>query len=195
MSIVMETPFETTSVNDRIRIHISEDAMAVWVDFIPDMGQGQPLSTTHVDSLLQANNIVYGIRQEAILKAINEYTETKKQVESVLIAQGDEPVTEVPPYFEMWPRFDPRAKNGIDASANEQIDYREFSPFTIVPQNEYLAVLRPGTPGKNGVNVYGIELPFETAPEESITAGNNIRIEEQGTHAGLYSTVNGQLLL
>jgi hypothetical protein len=34
-----------------------------------------------------------------------------------------------------------------------------------------------------------------TVPEESITPGNNIRIEKQGIHAGLYSTVNGQLLL
>jgi uncharacterized protein (DUF342 family) len=197
MSIFMATPFEAENINDSricICISISEDAMEVWATFISDVGQVKPLSTAHVDSLLQASNIVYGICQEAILKAINEYTETKKQVERVLIAQGDEPVTEVPPYFEMWPKFDPRAKNGIDASANEQIDYREFSPFTIVPQNEYLAVLRPGTPGKNGVNVYGVELPFETVPEESIMAGNNIRIEEEGMYAGLYSTVNGQLL-
>jgi uncharacterized protein (DUF342 family) len=105
MSIFMATPFEVASVNDRIRIHISEDAMKVWANFMPDIGQGQALSIAHVDLLLQTNNIVYGIRQEAILKAINECTETKKPVESVLIAQGKEPITEIPPYFEMWPRF------------------------------------------------------------------------------------------
>jgi uncharacterized protein (DUF342 family) len=40
-----------------------------------------------------------------------------------------------------------------------------------------------------------MELPFELVPEQDITAGNNIRIEGQGTRAGLYSAVNGQLLL
>jgi uncharacterized protein (DUF342 family) len=192
----MATPAAVINVNDsRISIRVSEDAMEVWANFSPDIGLGKALTIATVDLTLQEYNIVYGIRADAILKAIDECTETKKPVKEVLIAQGKEPVTEVPPYFEMRPEFDPQTKNGIAVDASAQIDYRDISPFTIVQQNECLAVLKPGTPGQDGVNVYGMELPFQLVPEENITAGNNIRIEGQGTRAGLYSTVNGQLLL
>jgi uncharacterized protein (DUF342 family) len=192
----MATPVKPTVINDnRIRISISEDAMEVWANFAPDSGWGESLSAEYVNLVLRTNNVVYGVHEEAILKAIYECMKTKKPVEKVLIAQGDEPVTEVPPYFEMLPTFDPRAKNGINASVNEQIDYRQFSPFTIVQLNEYLAVLRPETIGHNGINVYGLELPFDIVPKENITAGNNIRVEEEGIHPGLYAATYGQLLL
>jgi uncharacterized protein (DUF342 family) len=192
----MATPIEAAHANNsRIRITISENAMEVRANFLPYPSLGEPLSPAYVDSALRADNIVYGIQEDAILKALDECSKTQKPVYNALIAQGSEPVNEIPPYFELRPKFDPRAKNGIDANVNEKIDFREFSPFTIVRKNEYLAVFKQGNAGQKGVNVYGAELPFQITPAGCITPGNNIRVEGEDARSGLYSTAQGQLLL
>jgi uncharacterized protein (DUF342 family) len=180
------------NVNDGgFDVTISDDAMTVWAEFIPARGTGRPVGLVQIDAVLAAWHITHGIQTKAVQQAAAECARTKEHLKKVLIARGTEPVDEVPPFVEMLRRFDPSKKNGIKENNQGNIDYREFSPFTIVRQNEYLAAQRPGNPGQKGRNVYGEELPFGVAPGRTIQAGKNIRVEKNGYYAARY----GQLLL
>jgi uncharacterized protein (DUF342 family) len=180
------------NINDGgFNVTISKDAMTVWGEFTPARGIGRPVGQEQINAVLAAYQIVHGIQIKTIQKAVSECAKTKAALKMVLVAQGTEPVAEVQPYMEILSEFDPGKKNGIREGAQGQIDFRQFSPFTIVRQYEYLAARRPGNPGKNGRNVYGEEMPFTVAPAKGIQAGKNICVEQNGC----FAAVHGQLLL
>jgi uncharacterized protein (DUF342 family) len=183
---------EVFNVDDgRISITILDNAMEVWGDFMPALGSGLPLTIGQTEAFLKSNDIVAGINWDVINKALADCAQTRQALTRILIAHGEPPVANIPVYFEMVPEFDPAQKNGIMEDENVQIDYREFSPFTIVEKGKRLAILCPEIPGKKGFTVYGAELPFEITPRDTIEAGKNIRVEERA----LYAASCGQLLL
>jgi uncharacterized protein (DUF342 family) len=183
---------EVFNVDDgRISITISDNAMEVWGDFMPALGSGRPLTIGQTAEFLKSNGVIAGINWDNINKALADCARTRQALTRILVAHGEPPVSNIPAYFEMRSEFDPSKKNGIVEDENAQIDYREFSPFTIVEQDTCLAILRPEIPGKKGFNIYGAELPFEITPHENIEAGKNIRVEERA----LYASCCGQLLL
>jgi uncharacterized protein (DUF342 family) len=165
--------------------------MEVWGDFMPALGSGRPLTVEQTAEFLKSNGVIAGINWDSINKALADCAQTRQAVTRILVACGEPPVSNVPAYFEMRPDFDPSKKNGIVDDENARIDYREFSPFTIVEKDTRVAILCPAIPGKKGFNIYGVELPFEITPHETIEAGKNIRVEERGLYASSY----GQLLL
>jgi uncharacterized protein (DUF342 family) len=183
---------EVFNVDDgRISITILDNAMEVWGDFTPALGSGRPLTIKQTEAFLKSNGVIAGINWDTINKALADCAQTRQALMRILIACGEPPVANVPAYFEMRPEFDPSKKNGIMEDEKARIDYREFSPFTIVEKDKRLAVLCPEIQGKKGFTVYGAELPFEIMPHETIEAGKNIRVEK---HA-LYAASCGQLLL
>ncbi|MDR3312393.1 MAG: FapA family protein [Spirochaetaceae bacterium] len=182
---------EVLDINDeRFHLTVSEDAMTVWAEFMPSRGSGPPIGLKQIDAMLAFEYIVHGIQEQVIRGAVAECAWAVAPFRLV-VARGTEPVAEVPPYVEMLSEFNPNKKNGIQESEKGQVDFREFSPFTIVRKDKYLAVQHPGNPGKDGCNVYGENLPFEIAPRKNIQAGKNIRIEKNG----YYAAKDGQLLL
>jgi uncharacterized protein (DUF342 family) len=188
----MEQQFMLLNDNDgRFSVTVSDDAMTAWGEFIPALKSGRPIVQAQIDVVLASNSIVYGIQTQAIQKAVERCARTASPLAMVPVALGIKPVNEVPPYVEMRPAFDPDKKNGITEDEKGQVDYHDFSPFTIVQADEFLAVRRPGNPGENGRNIYGEELPFEVVPRKDILAGKNIRNDKRG----YYAARAGQLLL
>jgi uncharacterized protein (DUF342 family) len=171
----------------KLVVSFSENDVELWADFIPPMGNVRPLSANNVGTMLQRLNVVYGIRWNAIEKALETCGQSRRQVKDILIAKGDPPENEVAEYFEVNPLLTPGGQKAEDSG---RVDYRARSPFIIVKKGQTLAKLRPRKQGKEGKNVHGMILPFAELRPEGLSCGTNTRTEGKF----IISEINGQLI-
>ena len=161
-------------------------------DFIPPVGAGEPLTLKVIHEFLGKLGVVYGLVDDAAIQAaLSQSAGEKQPARDVLIAKGDPPVNEVPPYFALNPRLVRGKKTPSPAGApNSRVDYRAYSPFVIVKKNQILARLRPPIAGKNGKTVCGKPIPYTTTPVSGVTGGDNTKTEGDAIIAG----VSGQFV-
>jgi uncharacterized protein (DUF342 family) len=179
--------------NGRLSVVFSEKDIEARADFFPPSGQGEPVSDEYIAAFLEKLNIVYGIKWGAIREAAMTCNLNKQPVTGILIAQGDAPVNEINEYFERNPHLqvaNTPVKDEKYPQGMAQIDYREYSPFIIVKQNQVLARLRPRKAGRDGRTVRGAAVPYKVIKTEGVEGGENTRREGQF----LIAAINGQLV-
>jgi uncharacterized protein (DUF342 family) len=174
----------------KILIRFSQDASKAWADFIPPQGGGAPLTGDYLLSQIEKLHIVYGLNWNTVKDTASLCNSEKRPVKDVLIALGNPPVKEVPEYFMKNPHLAEAKKPVPDKNRNDQIDYRAHSPFIIVNKDQVLAAKRPRVSGRDGKNVHGEVIPFETSSFEGVTGGANTRVTEKY----IISEINGQLV-
>jgi uncharacterized protein (DUF342 family) len=168
-------------------VSFSDDDLEARADFLPPMGKGEPITKEYINALLEKFNILHGVRWEDIEKAAMECNLNRKLVKDVVIARGDPPVDAVAEYFERNPHLGRPANTPEDTS---QIDYRAYSPFTIVKQGQILALLHPQETGQDGKNIHGTILPHRIVKPEGVTGGENTRFDGKS----IVAAINGQLV-
>jgi len=168
-------------------ISFSNSDLEAHADFNPSVLGGRPLGLEAVAQILQGINVVVGVCWEDIERALNECNTTRRKVRDVLIAKGEKPEAEITEYFEMNPVL---ANKHNEIDSNARINYRERSPFTIVKKGQILAKLRPLKPGKEGKDVHGAALPFETLHPEGAVGGDNTVTEADK----IVAAIHGQLV-
>lgn len=168
-------------------ITISEDHLCARADFYPPLGDGNPLNPDYIAAMLEKLSITYGIRWDAIQEAALECNLNRKIIKDVLIAQGDSPVEEILPYFELDSRF----KSSTPAYREEggRVDYRAISHFFVVKKDDYIAHYKEKVPGKEGKDIHGKTIPMPIRKMESIVPGKNTK----QTTDGIVATVDGRL--
>jgi uncharacterized protein (DUF342 family) len=174
-----------------IVISISEDAMKATADFLP-FPEHITLSKEDIEDILHASGITHGLLMDNLNYAALRCKRDKTIVPEVPAAIGLPPVAEIAAYYTLLPEYAEArkpCKEGEDQ--NVKVDYREYSPYTIVDEGALLATYTPKVPGILGSNVYGIDIPFEITSLSNICAGKNTRADETGIH----STICGQLLV
>ena len=155
-------------------------------DFIPPEGFGAPVTAEYIQKTLENHNIVYGIQHDEIHKAYTECLDGEI-VRNVLLAKGEVPINEVPEYLQINPYL------GISKEAIKKggaIDHRARSPFIIVKKDQVLAKLRERVPGKEGTNVHGETVAYNTKNPDGVSGGENTRMEGKQ----LLANISGQLL-
>jgi uncharacterized protein (DUF342 family) len=168
-------------------ITFADNDLEARLDFDSPPGKAAVLSPDHIASILDKLNIVYGIRWDAIQEAIFQYNTDKKPIKGLLAAKGDPPVTEVEEYFELNPHL---SQGLLPTEENNRIDYRSYSPFTIVRQNQILAWKRPRKIGRDGKNVHGINIPHGIIRPQGVSGGENTQTGEKS----ITTQINGQLI-
>jgi uncharacterized protein (DUF342 family) len=176
--------------NGKILIRFSQDDTEAWADFVPPQGGGRPLTNNYLLTQLDKFHIVYGLNWNTLKDTALQCNLEKKPIKDLLIARGDPPITEVTEYFMKNPHLAGAKKPIPDKKRNYQIDYRAQSPFIIVRKDQVLAVKKLRIPGKDGKNVHGETIPFETNSVEGVTGGANTRV----TDKYILSEINGQLV-
>jgi uncharacterized protein (DUF342 family) len=176
-------------------VTFTENDIEARADFFPPFGGGKPVSDEYITSLTEKFKIVYGVKWDAIKEAAAACNLNRRLVKDVLIAQGNAPVNEEGEYFERNPHLQvsnaPADNQAHDSSpGNKRIDYREYSPFIIVKQNQVLAKFRPRITGQHGKNVHGVVVPYKVIRKEGVEAGENTRFDGQF----LIAEINGQLV-
>ena len=155
-------------------ISFSNGDVEVYADFTPPASSGYPMDIEAVTSILEKLNVVHGVCWDDIRRTLDECNGYRFPVKNVLIAKGEAPENEITEYFELNPQLIRKARK-IDARA--RIDHREYSPFVIVKKGQTLAKLKPLKPGKDGINVHGLNMPFNIISPEGVSCGTNTRIE------------------
>jgi uncharacterized protein (DUF342 family) len=148
--------------------------MEAWADFIPPTTGGALINTRLINMVLDKLNIIHGLRWDLIRQAIQDCNRSYRLIKDVLIAKGEEPVNEISPFFALNPRLHPHPKL---PKGNARVDYRTYTPFIIVKKDQVLARLRPRREGKNGMNVHGETLPFQTIQPGGVRGGENTKTE------------------
>jgi len=178
------------SLNDgNISFLFSDNDLEVHADFLPPLMNGTPLNIKIITDILESVNLVYGVKWDAIELALEECNASRRQVRDVLIAVGESAEVEIAEYYELNHIFTKKKERKTDHK--ERIDYRDISPFTIVKKGQVLATLKPRRPGKEGMTVRGVPLPFGSITPEGVTSGTNTRIEGNT----IVAEIHGQLII
>jgi uncharacterized protein (DUF342 family) len=176
-----------------ISISFSNSNLEAYADFTPAIGSGHPMSINEIAEILGKINVIHGIHWDTIKYALEVCNSTRREVRDILIAQGDAPESEITEYFELAPAL---ARTNQQINKKTRIDYRERSPFTIVKKGQTLAEFKPRKLGKEGVNIYGVYLPFNIVQSEGVVGGGNTRTENDRIVAeihGQFINTNGLL--
>jgi uncharacterized protein (DUF342 family) len=177
----------------RVIITFTDNDIEARADFFPPVGGGEPVTGDYITMVLSKLNIVYGIDRDAIGKATLACNLNRRIIKNVLIARGDAPENEIGEYLERNPHLQASnlpAGGQAPPQGNARIDYRSYSPFIIVKQNQVLAKLRPAKVGRNGKNVHGLVVPYKAIRKEGVEAGENTLFDGQF----LTAKINGQLV-
>ena len=171
----------------RVKFVFSENDMDAYGDFIPAMGKGESLTEEYVNSLLEKMNIVHGIQQESIIKAINTCNSEKKIQNNVSIASGTPVQNEVAEYMQI----NPILVQGQAPSSGGKVDHRSLTPYIIVKKGMALAKQKSRKPGIDGTNIHGIKIPFKVLRPQSVEGGVNTRMDGKF----LLSEIDGQMIV
>jgi len=178
------------SLNDgNISFLFSDNDLEVHADFLPPLTNGTPLNIKIITEILENVNLVYGVKWDAIELALEECNASRRQVRDVLIAVGEKSEVEIAEYYELNHIFHKKPERKTDHK--DRIDYRDISPFTIVKKGQVLATLKPRRPGKEGMTVRGIPVPFGSISPEGVTSGTNTSVEGNS----IIAAIHGQLII
>jgi uncharacterized protein (DUF342 family) len=170
-----------------IMVTFSENDLEAWMDFIPLPGKEVFLTPDYIASILERLNIVYGVLWEAIQEAVLHHNTDKRPIKGLLVARGNAPETEIAEFFELNPHL---SQGLMPAERNDRVDYRSYSPFIIVKQDQVLAWKRPRKIGRDGKNVHDLIIPHGITRPEGVSGGENTLTGEKGITA----QINGQLI-
>jgi len=169
-------------------INFSIDELEAKADFIPPMGEGQPLTPDYISAILERVNIVYGVNWEQIQDAALQCNLDHHIVRDVIIARGDPAREEVTEYFEVDPQF--RKWPTLPDGDVPRIDWRELSPFIVVKKDQILARLIPLVKGTEGKNIHGTAIPKTIRHPEGATSGKNTRTQSDS----IIASCDGRLI-
>ena len=173
-------------VTDKLNISVTENKMEAWGCFTPPFDSSHSLTEETVLSLLHEQKIIFGIQNEQIQEALSLCNLERRTVNEVLLAKGTLPESEVAPYMQTNPLL---GRNNVPEISG-RMDYRAYSPFIIVKKGQSLAKQKPRKPGKEGKDIYGTPIPYGTIQPESVTGGENTRMEKDY----LIASIDGQMV-
>jgi len=177
--------------NGKIILTFLNNHTEVRGDFYPPSKGGKAITPEYITAVLERRHIRYGIQDDEINRAYEECINTNEVVRDVLMAQGDQPVDEIPSYLQLNPVLRGE-KETEPLSDSDMVDHRSRSPFRIIKKDMALAKQKRLKPGIEGRNVHGDSIPFNVAEVEGVLAGGeNTRMEDRY----LYSNINGQLVV
>lgn len=177
MGVENDGKITLTFLNNNLEVH---------ADFYPPLADGAPITGDYLRIMLESHNIIYGVQHDNINYAYNLCVDGGETVRNILIAKGDAPVNEIPEYMQL----NPFLGKSIELEEHETVDHRARSPFVIVKKGQALAKQKHRKPGVLGTNVHGENISFEVKKVETVSGGENTRMEGRF----LVSSINGQLV-
>ncbi|MDR3276907.1 MAG: FapA family protein, partial [Treponema sp.] len=184
----MKTEDSTATQHDgHLVVRFSENDIEAWADFIPPAGQGKFITSAYLEYLMEELNINYGIQWDDIQEKALLCNTGRQPIQGVLVARGEVPVNEVGEYYDPVPNLINRP---APTKNSEHVDYRNFSPFTIVKKDQVLAVFRPRIEGRDGKDVHSTVLPFKAINHPGVSSGKNTRADDKN----IIALIDGQLI-
>lgn len=173
-----------------VNLSISDDKMEAYLDIIPGGGGPESVDLAYIQSLLEAQNVQFGVNEET-LKQLAEKAVQKVRQDHVLVARGKLPVKGAPSYVRLKDRLFQSGTSRPRDMESHAVDYRMVSPFIMVQKGEPLGKKMQETPGTEGCNIFG---------EAVLPGKKEISQLEAGEHTHwkddvVYASVAGRFLL
>ncbi|MDR3336644.1 MAG: FapA family protein [Treponema sp.] len=173
--------------NGFFNLSFNANDLELWGDISPPAAASDLITDLYISNMLDRLNVIYGVKWDAIMEAINTVNLERKTVKYIPMAKGDPPVNSEAEYYELNPKL---ATSPTPATEDGQIDYKDYTPFVIVKEGQILARKRPRIPGREGRNVHGNEIPYRISVIKGYAGGENTRTDENY----IYAEIHGQLV-
>ena len=192
----------------QVKVKISEDALTAYIEVTPEIIRSTELidqSSQHrlelvtksieksskiitpdeIKDSLKAKGIIFGIDNEAILKAAEQANGS-----CVPVAKGQPPKQGKDGFIEYL--FDSEPIE-IIYDEDERVDYWERYTFFSVKEGDVIAKLHPAVPGTHGMKVTGKAISPDPVLSETLRVKDGVRISENGLEA--IATIAGRPIL
>ncbi len=170
-------------LDGNVVINISDDRMKVTASFYHPSGDGKPIDIDLVEEKLFQNDVNSGIDWQLIKDTIFRCNIERVHIQNVVIARGEDPVPEIPEHLVLEESLQKKQESDL---STQKIDFREYSPFTIVKKGDILAKKVPLRPGKMGTDVHGLSIPYKKEKVQQLLPGENTRWQEDSVVAATY---------
>ena len=171
---------------------ISTGAMQATLSLAPAVGGGDPVTFEEILTECKNQQIVFGLKEEAIREAIQELEATRKEVRDVVVAEGEPAIGGEDGELKLQVELASGAKGKV--SEDGYVDYKDQDLYTQVSKGELLAIVTKATEGKkNGRTVKGVEVKPGSGKSYAVNLGDNIHVEEKQDSIHYFSEIDGRL--
>ncbi|MFQ3547363.1 MAG: FapA family protein, partial [Termitinemataceae bacterium] len=181
--------FIQNPANDAIiTVDIADQEMKAYIYVTPPGPGGCDLSTETIISFLRNNRVIFGINEEVL----QEFTDSPKYKEMVLVAEGTKPVNGRDAYIQYNFETD-QSKVRLKEGANGKVDFKELNIIQNVVEGQPLARKIPAERGVPGKTVTGKVIPAKNGKDIPLPLGKNVHVaDDQMT---IVADLNGQVIL
>lgn len=169
-----------------LRIRVSQDKLKAYLIIAP-FKNGESLTMADIQGVLQEQNILYGVKEEALSQAL----EKQNLYSEILVAEGTKPEEGENARLEF--HFNPK---GIELKPQEledgSVDFYNLNLIQSVESGQILVEKIPATAGINGKNVYGEETKAKPGKDIRLPQGQNTQAVEEYTK--LIATKSGHVV-
>lgn len=127
-------------------------------------------STSELKELLQSKGIRYGIIEDELNNACNEYQVNNKVIAKGLPVQND--IAD-----EIQTLFKDSEELIKHTDVEQKVDYRNRYSFSNVKIGDVIAKIIPGKPGVDGIDVLGLPIKRKTAKKFVVKTGEGCKLE------------------
>lgn len=174
-------------IHARIELEVSEDKMEASVLIHPPKNGGKTISVSDVTTFLENNSIRFGLD----FPAIESLVFRTKYLIKVVVARGIPAVPSTRGYIKV--NFEASGKPELHSDEKGRVDFKNIHIIRSVKKGDLLAEKLPPHPGKNGKDIYGMDILFEAAEDGEWKIGNNCELSGDGTQ--LFAGVSGRPVL
>lgn len=161
---------EVVSMGKTVTVEISTNKMEAYLSLNP-VADGQPVTRQEIETALQHQNVIYGIREDVIELAL----EWQRTSQPLTIAKGTEPVNGQDARIEY--KFQTGALTNRPTELSDgRVDFYNLNLIQNVDQGEVLAVKKPATKGTPGYTVTGQEIPAKPGKDTLMKVGKNVQL-------------------
>jgi hypothetical protein len=174
-------------LDGKIEVEVAPDYSKAAIIVIPPKPGGLPATFEDAMAALRENNVVAGINEKAVAKAV--FAQSNKPV---LVAEAIPPTPGEPAKLEYKFRTD-RSKVELVEDEYGRVDFKRLNLIENVRAGQVLVVKKPPGKGIPGKLVNGVEISAPPGQDVKMPVGRNTEVSVGGTE--LIATMNGQVLL
>ena len=179
--------FQVNTIDESIKVEISEDRMFAKARFYPASANGHLLMKDEIVSALVKAGVKYGLDEEAVMEFLRE----RRYCTDYILAKATPPVqgqdAVITYHFNTDLTLKP--KRNDDGS----VDFHQLDMISACHKDQLLATLTPMDPGKPGIDVFGVIMRPNKVNNRVLRHGNKVYLSEDGLR--MYSQVDGHVSL
>ncbi len=175
---------------------ISPDLMKVTLSIHPPLEEGRSLRQVDLKELLDAQNITFGLDEQALKEAFLSIASGEKEFHRLVIARGQELGKSSDACLRFELEIGPIAGTILKDGS---IDFRDRRIMVGIKAGEVIATKIPAVQGDPGVNVFGEETPAPLGKDIKIELANDVHfsrdsLQVTATKDGVLSIVNNRII-